>query len=539
MVTHCASRAAGVIALLLALLLALAAFPSAGMGAERPAPVDPILVRLATDAPSARVRVIVQTDGGADDAVRAAGGTIGRRLQGGRTLAAELPGAAVPALARDPRVRRVAVDAPIRFHADSSTTRFDPGQLATLYPRLVEASDLWTAAAPITGKGVGVALIDSGTAAHPALKRVQRVTVHPGLPMDDRLGHGTHLAGIIAGQDVRSGGHYVGVAPEADLISVQVTDSQGTALTSDVIAGIEWVIANKDSYRIRVLSLSLTSALAEDYRTSPLNAAVELAWLRGIVVVAAAGNRGAGDINHAPANDPYVITVGGTDTHDTLDLSAHEVLPYSSYGQTSAGHPKPDLVAPGRRIVAPLARGSIYQQLYPDRIVEQQYLRLSGTSESTAIVSGVVAQMLQARPDLCPDQVKWLLQQTARPIGPTATGAQPVPGAGAGYPSGTRALAYTGTVERANRGVTPNWYLAAAYVRTTTSSTSTSAVSWDAVSWDAVSWDAVSWDAVSWDAVSWDAVSWDAVSWDAVSWDAVSWDAVSWDAVSWDSAPAD
>ena len=280
--------------------------------------------------------------------------------------------------------------------------------------------------------------------------------------------------------------------------------------------------------------------MAESYKTSLLSAAVEMAWLKGIVVAVAAGNAGPDTMSYPPANDPFVVVVGAADDMGTRDTADDRRASFSSYGVTQDGFAKPDLVAPGRRIVSTLSsRNDPLGLRFPDRIVDGKYIRLSGTSAAAPAISGVVAQLLDAfrlmkqygyapaDATLTPAQIKWLLMQTARPL--------PDAGTGAGYPSAVNAAAYLYSsyrndggvsIGRAGQGLVPNNYVAMAGLSALVAA---GAVSWDAASWDAVSWDAVSWDAVSWDAVSWDAVSWDAVSWDSVSWDSVSWDAVSWD----------
>jgi serine protease AprX len=195
---------------------------------------------------------------------------------------------------------------------------------------------------------------------------------------------------------------------------------------------------------------------------------------------------------------------------------------FSSFGLTPDKVSKPDLVAPGRHIVGTLAsRGSTLAQEYPSRVIDQRYIQLSGTSASAPVVSGAVALLLQARPTLKPDEVKWLLTHTARPM-------PRVSGVGSGVLDIQAAIALRGRLARANRGLIPNHLVALAYLSQHGDDRD---VDWDSVSRDAVSWDSVSWDSVSWDSVSWDSVSWDSVSWDSVSWDSVSWDSVSWDSV--------
>jgi serine protease AprX len=294
----------------------------------------------------------------------------------------------------------------------------------------------------------------------------------------------------------------VGVAPNVNLLGVKVSDATGQARMSSVIAGLAWVVNNKDKYNIRVVNLSLVSSVAESYRTSELDAAVEMAWLKGVVVVVAAGNTGPNTMLYAPANDPYVITVGAADDQGTLGTGDDRLAPFSAYGTSADGIAKPELVAPGRRIVSALysTKAPLAQQ-FPDRITSNGlYIRLSGTSASAPIVSGIVADLLQANPSLTPDQVKWLLMQTALPIAG--------PGTGAGYPQAAAAVAYRGAIGQANVGVVPNDKIAAAGCATLAGCNA--ATNWNTVSWNTVSWNTVSWNTVSWNTVSWN-VAWEVV----------------------------
>ena len=193
----------------------------------------------------------------------------------------------------------------------------------------------------------------------------------------DEVGHGTHVAGIIAGNSFNrdpgdpARGAYVGIAPEADLIAIKVADDDGDSTVLDVIAALQFVVDHKDELNIRVVNLSVSSDTPASYLDDPLDAAVEFAWHAGIVVVAAAGNRGdaADAVQYAPGNDPYVISVGATDEVDTVDPSDDTIAAFSSRGITQDGVAKPDVVAPGVRIVAPLAMGSAFQTLCPQCVV--------------------------------------------------------------------------------------------------------------------------------------------------------------------------
>jgi serine protease AprX len=234
------------------------------------------------------------------------------------------------------------------------------------------------------------------------------------------------------------------VAPRANLISVKVADDDGDTTVLDVIYGIQFAVDNKDRFGIRVVNLSLSSTVAESYLTDPLDAAAESAWFSGLVVVAAAGNDGTATdaVSYAPGNDPHVISVGGVDDRGTRNRDDDILAPWSSRGVTQDGFQKPDVLAPGLRLVSTLAIGSDFEKLCRRCIVGRAYFRLSGTSMSTAVVSGVAALMLEKRPGLTPNQVKGALLSTR----------YNVPGTGAAVDA-LAALDGTGT---ANQGITPN-----------------------------------------------------------------------------------
>src|SRR5207302_1052147 len=169
--------------------------------------------------------------------------------------------------------------------------------------------------------------------------------------LTDQYGHGTHVAGIIGGNGSNSSGNYIGIAPKVNLVNVKVSDDTGAAAASDVVNGMQWVLNNKATYNIRVANLSLNSSVSSSYNTDPLDAAAEVLWFNQIVVVVSAGNNGTANL-YAPANDPFVITVGATDDRGTASISDDTMASFSAYGTTSDGFAKPDLVAPGTNIVS-------------------------------------------------------------------------------------------------------------------------------------------------------------------------------------------
>ena len=445
-----------------------------------------------------------------------------------------------------------------------------PASYPAVYPAVIGAPSLWSSGA--TGRGVAVAVLDSGVAHDADLgDRViasvnfadQRTTLDPG-------GHGTHIAGTIAGDGTRSAGQFVGVAPQARIVDVRVLNAMGAGRLSSVIRGIEWVLAHRAAYGIRVINMSFGAIETSSYRTDPLAAAVEIAWKAGLVVVAASGNGGPGPNTTAtPGIDPYAITVGATDDAGTVGTGDDSFAPFSAWGSADS-NAKPDLVAPGRRIVSIRVPGSVLDTLFPDRVVVAtngaSYLRLSGTSMATAVASGSVALLLDANPGLGPDEVKAALVGTARAYGPN--GAAPVPdpiadgsglltvsaaaasvagAAGTSTPSpqvtGTVTAAVTsGQVRHAARpanALARSLFPLLARLPLRWKSPTVGGIDWTTLTWDSVVWDSVAWDNFDWDSVAWDSVAWDSVAWDSVAWDSVAWDSVAWDSVAWDSVAWD
>jgi len=293
-----------------------------------------------------------------------------------------------------------------------------------------------------TGRGVGIAIIDTGVYLHPDLhtpyNRIvafQDLVKGSTLPYDDN-GHGTHVAGIALGNGTRSQGKYKGMAPEANLIAVKALDKNGSGKDSQIIKGIQWCLENKGKYNIRVLSLSLGSPAAGPAQEDPLCQAVEKAWQAGIVVCAAAGNEGpeAGTID-SPGIDPKIITVGAMDDQRTPDRSDDKIADFSSRGPTKDGVTKPDLLAPGKGIISLRApRGTLDRAENAPR-VGQWYTTMSGTSMATPVCAGVAALLIQKNPRLTPDQVKSILLETAENRGYDANEQ------GKGYLNASQALA--------------------------------------------------------------------------------------------------
>jgi serine protease AprX len=302
------------------------------------------------------------------------------------------------------------------------------------------------------GTGVGIAVVDSGVSTISDLNSdgnyqpsriVYSQSFVPGdASTSDAYGHGTHVAGILSGNSFNSSvkhypGVYRGIAPEAKIIDLRVLDASGTGSDSSVISAIQQAISLKSTYNIRVLNLSLGRSVFESYQLDPLCQAVESAWQAGIVVVVSAGNSGQDntygtngyDMIGAPGNDPYVITVGATNLHGSGTQAAQTMTSYSSKGPTAVDHiVKPDLVAPGNQVVSLNAWSNTLVTTYPSLAVypcnssgsscgsqygAAKYMRLSGTSMATPVVSGTAALLVQKNPSLTPDQVKARLMKSA------------------------------------------------------------------------------------------------------------------------------
>ena len=410
--------------LLLALVALLPATASAKEGARQD--VHPAVDVYAELFPGEKIPVIVQSD----DPELAGwvgehGGTVIQEFDIVDGFQAEMPIEVVEALDFADRAEWISLDAPLmasdRDEDDRDSDRHDDevdaSALATVYPFAANAVPAWEEG--VSGDDVTVAVIDSGINRGSDFRgRLVRAPNFSGeKSAKDRNGHGTWVAGIIAGNDPK--GRYVGIAPGADLLDVKVADKDGSAYVGDAIEALQWVVANKDDYDIGVVNISMNSAIPDSYLKDPLSAAVEQAWFHGIVVVVSAGNLGAGSfaVDHAPGNDPYVITVGAFDDRGTADRADDVLADWSSRGVTADGYAKPEVTAPGVDIVSTSGGKRTYlAKEFPESIVDRRYMRLTGTSASAAVVSGTVALMLEEDPALTPDEVKFRVRATGVPL---------------------------------------------------------------------------------------------------------------------------
>jgi serine protease AprX len=404
-------------------LLAACVAPAAAADHTPGAKLDREL-RLRALAPRGHSRVIVRLDPGVSGAAVGAilngvRGTAGRRLASIGAQVADIPDSALEALARQPGVSGVSLDRRVR-----GTLERTGATIGAAFVRETLGLD---------GTGVGIAVVDSGVASwHDDLgsDRVTRFVDFVGFQPAayDDYGHGTHVAGILAGSGYDSGGRRRGIAPGATLLVEKVLDGAGQGYISNVIAAIDYAIANKDALNLRVINLSVAAGVYESYQTDPLTLAAKRAVEAGLVVVSAAGNLGRsadgseqyGGIG-APGNAPWVITVGASSHNGTADRSDDSVAAFSSRGPSAIDfQAKPDLVAPGVGIESLTEAGSTLYNTKPlmrlwgtVQTATEPYLSLSGTSMASPVVSGTIALMLQANPALTPNQVKAVLQFTA------------------------------------------------------------------------------------------------------------------------------
>jgi serine protease AprX len=331
----------------------------------------------------------------------------------------------------------------------------------------------------------------------------------------DGYGHGTFVAGIAAG----GADGLAGVAPSANLVSLDVMNDEGEATVADVIAACDWILANKDAYNIRVANFSLHAASRASVFFDPLDQAVERLWLDGVVVVAASGNYAVdgmeSGVSYAPANDPFVITVGASDVNDTLNAVDDTAAPFSAWGYTPDGFAKPDLVAPGRYLVGPVPAGAALTQERPDHVLGDDTMELSGTSFAAPQVAGAAAMILARHPDWTPDQVKGALADTARSL-PAATPRS----AGAGELD----------IAAARRDPNPSNPNAGVDQFVTPDAT------FDTSAWQAAAQASVAWGDAAWSDAAWASVAWGDVAWSDVAWGDVAWGDVAWGDAAQDGA---
>jgi serine protease AprX len=482
----------------------------------------------------------------------------------------------------------------------------DPGSLFTV-TKVTQARVLWgkkdKLGRSVTGQGVGVAVIDSGISQVAGLNAAGKVTYGPDLSIEgngsladqDTFGHGTFMAGIIAGRgatnqssDLASAPANVqlGVAPDAKLLAMKVATTDGSADVSQVIAALDWVTQHPvlpDGTRVRVINLSYGTDSTQDYRKDPLAAAAENAWQHGIVVVSSVGNEGAVGRVTAPASDPYLLAVGSADSGDRLDGWAHDHTKAAAYSNVGSASRHADVLVPGTSLVSLRNTGSYIDQTHPEGLVSGdtsgRLFRGSGTSQAAAVLSGAVADLLQAYPTLTPDQVKYVLTSTAETVNGASLNAA---GDGtirlgaafdaANHLLGTDGTATTmraaavqafprstgqGSLDAARGGsvlvdadgndltgevdVQGNAWDAAAWWNATSTLTSWSGGKWLGTTWTGDAWStdgglsSARWSSARWSSARWSSADWSSARWSSARWSSARWSSARWSSARWSS----
>jgi serine protease AprX len=531
------------------LLAAVAGGMAAGVSVARAASpsafVPPSLLEQAQQNPATLFEVIVQGPGvgggtqaaGAIHAAVAAdrGNALGLKRQFVTVAgaSAELTGKQLVQLARMPGVAAITTDAPVQLAGGLSSTQQWPfvSGVARGWANVTNGSLAQPPAIAIVDSGIDASRADFGGR---VIKQVTLTSLTGNSPGDGR-GHGTFVAGIAAG----SAPGYTGAAPTAPLVSLDVMDDQGMALTSDVIAAADWIYQNKAAYNIRVANFSLHSTALASVFWDPLDRAVEKLWFSGVVVVTAAGNYAVNGqksgVLYAPGNDPFVLTVGADDVSGSVSTNDDTAAPWSSYGYTLDGFAKPDVAAPGRYMIGPTAMTSTLAAERPASIVAPGYIQLSGTSFAAPVVAGTAAYLLALHPAWTPDQIKGAIMLTAKRTPsalPLSEGVGEIDAAGAALvssPPNPNAALERFLVADPSGGSTPVFDAAS------WGSAAQTDASWGSASWGSASWGSASWGSASWGTLAWSSASWGTASWGTASWGTASWGSASWGSASWGS----
>jgi subtilisin family serine protease len=527
------------------------------------------------DAGSTASVIVLKSPGAGsvpEQAVQSLGGEVRLHLGIIHGFSARLPESAVPRLAAASGVESITPDRTVHSDAATYSASKDKSSMYTL-DRLTGATSYWGRG--YTGHGVDVALIDTGVAPVEGLSAPGKIINGPDLSFEsqtddlrylDSNGHGTFMAGIIAGKDSSVGSvasatsnQFLGMAPDARIVSVKVGDAFGATDTSQVIAGINWVVQhrNDQGMNIRVLNLSFGTDSTQSYTRDPLAYAAEMAWRKGIVVVASAGNDGYGSAElNDPALDPYVLAVGAVDLNGT---SGHQDDTVPAWSSTGDGVRNPDLVAPGVSVVSLRDPGSEIDVENPGAVVAKRFFRGSGTSQATAMVSGAVALLLQERPGITPDQVKAILDGSATKVPggnfqaqghgtvdleaaktyPTPSTAQTwTPSTGLGTLEGSRGTAHL-TAEnvtlRGEEDIFAMPWIPSVWAPSVAADSSWNGGTWNGSIWTGSSWTTSSWTGSAWGSVLWTRNSWSGTGWSRNSWSRNSWSRSSWSGTGWTS----
>jgi serine protease AprX len=539
--------------------------------------------------------------------VRHLGGHVTRKLQIIDGVAARMPAAALPALRAASGVRSVSPDLAGHLMGVNPTLGYDPAKddgSMYLIDQTIHARDAWNKG--YTGKGVDVALIDSGVSPVAGLNNGNVIngpdlsfdSQNPDLTDLDGFGHGTHMASIIAGRDfigtgaqyAQNNSQYLGVAPDARIVSLKVASGSGAADVSQVIAAINWVDQNAHSngLNIKVLNLSYGTESTQPYTVDPLAYAAEQAWKHGILVVVSGGNDGTNSPTLTdPAYDPNLLAVGAVDPNGDPSTGNDTVPDFSSRGNSSR---HVDVVAPGMHVLGLRDPGSYVDVNNPTAEVGTRFFRGSGTSQAAAVVSGAAALILQRYPNATPNQVKAMLMATAAPIksgqtvqdrgngeinvdaaigaGPTGSAVlkllncllcgTPSPATGTGSLDAARGGLYvtdgsgnsltgeqdifgdpwnpsvwTNAVANQTSWGTDGSWNGAVWTGTGFNGTAWASQNWGDAQWTSNSWTGTDWSSHHWTSHHWTDGGWSGSDWADDGWAGHHWSATSWDSWHW------
>ena len=445
---------------------------------------------------------------------------------------ASIPAALEPLLAALPGIT---VTPDVSVNVQSAVESTGPHTPSDAFLQQTGATQLF--ASGDTGQGVTVAVLDTGIDDLPdfAGRLIGGVDLSGGnAPFQDDYGHGTFVAGLIAGNGASSGGQYEGEAPGADLVSIKVAGGTGVTDLATVILGVQWAVDNQLADNIRVLNMSLGFQPFESTVVNPLDQAVQAAWDSGIAVVTSAGNAGPSNGTIlSPGDDPLVITVGALDDMAQPVVADDEMTNFSSVGPTSPdGWVKPDLVTSGRSVVSLAAPGSTIYDDYPSARIGSGNFVGSGTSFSTAITSGAAALILADNPSLTPDQLK------ARLLGTTNAGPVGNPFVDGHGALNAYAAATAGPMDLDQSALSLPPILPGTTVSLTL--TGSSADTWNASLWAGVSWPQGSggsaWNGSAWNGSAWNGFAWESRAWNNGGWNGAAWNGQAWSGSAWDGS---
>jgi serine protease AprX len=511
------------------------------------ASVGGIIVGVPPASASASETVIVTSNGPLSPvtAVLDVLGTVLTQFQIIDGVEASIPAALEPVLAALPGIT---VTPDVSVSVESAVESTGPHTPSDEFLQQTGATQL--AAAGDTGQGVTVAVIDTGIDNLPdfAGRLIGGVDLTGGNnPFQDSYGHGTFVAGLIAGDGASSGGEYSGEAPGTDLVSIKVAGANGTTDLVRLILGLQWAVSNRLADNIRVLNMSLGFQPFESTTLNPLDQAVEAAWSSGIAVVASAGNAGPSNGTIlSPGDDPLVITVGALDDLAQPLVADDELTNFSSAGPTTPdGWAKPDLVTSGRSVVSLAAPGSTIYDGFPSARIGSGNFVGSGTSFASAITSGAAALVLSANPGLTPDELKARLLATTSP-GPVGNPFVDGHGALNAYAAATAgpmnlsqsAFGLLPALPGATVSLSPAGSLVDSWNPSLWSGVSwpqgpAGGPAWNGDLWNGANWDGFAWTSRAWNDGGWASAAWNGKTWDGSAWDGSAWDGSAWNGAAW------